>query len=83
MLEPEWKGPEWEDWKRNQQTKEVLAYFAGMVRNTQDQWLNNQFVRDDYHQGVVCNAAALSSAQTIQKFLDKVERIGEGNGSEK
>jgi len=83
MLEQEWKGAEWEEWKRHQQTKAFLAFLEATVKDTQDRWLSSDYMSPNFQQLMLLQAGALGSAQSLQRLIDRIERIGEGNGSEK
>jgi hypothetical protein len=69
-------GPEWLEWKQYPQTKAFLLLLHQSVQETQEAWLNSEYIADDAFKSAILNEAALASAQAVSKVIYQIENAG-------
>lgn len=68
-------GPEWIQWKRQEQTQAFLSLLRRSVSEIQEGWSSKAYMADDAHKSAVLNAGALGMSDALQGIIEAIEDI--------
>ncbi len=71
------EGAEWLQWKRQDKTKDFVAFLEGRVLDIQGEWLNKSYVSEDRDRGDTLNTVALATARAYMSVIEEISKITE------
>ncbi len=70
-------GAEWIQWKRQDKTKDFVAFLESRVRDIQEEWLNKSYVAEDRNAADTLNTVALATARAYMSVIEEIDNITE------
>ncbi len=70
-------GAEWIQWKRQDKTKDFIAFLESRVRDIQEEWLNKSYVAEDRNAADTLNTVALATARAYMSVIEEIDNITE------